>query len=240
MKYFLKCIHVLLISALSSCLLDNIAQATQFAPLPIEKQVDEADFAAEATVDSVNIYRSATGTIMTDYIFSVNQGFAFDEASFHLDMPGGTLEGVTTMIDGGPQFIKKTKYFLLLKKVDAKIYLSNFTLGQYNIVKVDGEVTYRSIVFSNDSKIGSISKVKMKSLMSDKWGNIASNLEKEINLVSKNKPNAKTSSTKPQKRRELAQIHEVKSDDSVDIKKKVVGIFMFILFFMIFKKMKKQ
>jgi len=143
--------------------------ATQFVPLSIEKQIEEADFAVEATLDSKRVHKNASGQIMTEYTFVVNEGFGFNEPEFHLEIPGGTIDGVTSMIEGGPRFEEKSKVFLLLKNVESKIYLSNFTLGEYHIVEIDGKSYYRSEVFSHDPRIGIISKEKMQSLMKEKW-----------------------------------------------------------------------
>jgi hypothetical protein len=145
------------------------ANATQFIPLSIEKQVDEADFAVEATLQAHTVYRNSASAIMTDYSFIINESFGLTEKELHLDLPGGTLDGVTSMVDGAPNFEEGKKVFLLLKKVESKIYLSNFTLGEYKIVEIDGKTFYQSTVFSNDPKNGIISKEKMKSLMQEKW-----------------------------------------------------------------------
>jgi hypothetical protein len=145
------------------------ANATQFIPLPIDKQIDDADFAVEATLQSRKVYKNLSGAIMSDYFFVVNESFGFPEKELHLDLPGGTLDGVTTMIDGSPNFKENRKIFLFIKKVEGKIYLSNFTLGEYKIVEIDGKTFYQSVVFFNDPKVGIISKDKMVMLMQEKW-----------------------------------------------------------------------
>ncbi len=59
-------------------------------------------------------------------------------------------------------------YFLLLKKIESKIYLSNFTLGEYKIITVGEKKYYRSAVFPYHPQIGLISKEKMKNLLAQK------------------------------------------------------------------------
>jgi hypothetical protein len=73
------------------------------------------------------------------------------------------------MIDGAPQFAPEEKSFLLLKKVESRIYLSNFTLGKFKIQQYEGKTYYVSEVFPMDPNIGRISKDKMVDLMKTKW-----------------------------------------------------------------------
>ena len=111
-----KPLIVVLISVLLSVVLTT-AKATQFVPLTIEKQVEEADFAVEASLQSVKVFKNSSGFITSHYTFVVNEGFGFSDSKFYLDLPGGTLDGVTTAIDGAPHFAEGEKTFLLLKKI---------------------------------------------------------------------------------------------------------------------------
>jgi hypothetical protein len=161
-------LYALIISIFSS-FFNVVLNATQFVPLSIEKQVSEADFAVEATLLKKTIYKNTNGLIMSDYQFRVDESFGLNEKEFHLDIPGGTLEGITAVIEGAPQFTENEKIFLLLKKVESKVYLSNFTLGKYQIIKINGKIFYRSEVFPLDPRIGIISKEKMRSFITEKW-----------------------------------------------------------------------
>jgi hypothetical protein len=131
--------------------------------------VEEADFAAEAALASSRVFKNDTGGIVTDYKFFVNQGFGFDEKEFTLEIPGGTLDGVTTAVEGAPYFKQKINIFLLLKKVESKIYLSNFTMGVYGIIEKNGITYYQSEIFSQVPNIGEIRKDEMIKLMQSKW-----------------------------------------------------------------------
>lgn len=152
----------------------NIASATMFFPLPFEKQVEEATSGVEVRLSASKVFKNALGTIMTEYSFDVLEAYNFsvddlENNKLKLTMPGGSFEGITSMIDGAPQFIQDEKSFLLLKKVESNHYLSNFTLGKFKIQEQEGKTFYVSEVFPADVNIGRISKEKMVELMKTKW-----------------------------------------------------------------------
>lgn len=154
--------------------LQNICLATIFLPLPFEKQVEEATSGVEVQLNSSRVFKNALGTIMTEYSFDVLEAYNLSDEDLEnqklkLTMPGGSFEGITSVIDGAPQFNQEERSFLLLKKIESKIYLSNFSLGKFKIEEQDGKVFYVSEVFPTDPKIGRIAKNKMIELMKTKW-----------------------------------------------------------------------
>ena len=154
--------------------IQNICFATMFIPLPFDKQVEEATSAVEVKLESSKVFKNSSGMIMTEYSFLVLESYnlSVDDTKNHqlkLSMPGGTYDGITSMIDGAPQFNKDERSFLLLKKIDSKVYLSNFSLGKFKIQDLDGKPYYISEVFPMDPNIGKISKEKMIELMKEKW-----------------------------------------------------------------------
>lgn len=154
--------------------IQNACYATMFFPLPFEKQVEEATSGAEVHLSSTRVFKNAVGLIMTEYSFDVLEAYNLldadlENAKLKLTMPGGTFDGITSMIDGAPQFKQDEKSFLLLKKIDSKIYLSNFTLGKFKIQELEGKTFYVSEVFPYDINIGRIPKDKMIDLMKTKW-----------------------------------------------------------------------
>ena len=152
----------------------NVSLATLFIPLPFDKQVEEATSAAEVKLASSRVFKNSEGTIMTEYSFDVLEAYNLpaddlEDNHLKLTMPGGTYNGITSMIDSAPVFKNEERTFLLLKKVESRIYLSNFTLGKYKIQNVDGKEYYVSEVFPMNQDMGRISKDKMIELMKTKW-----------------------------------------------------------------------
>jgi hypothetical protein len=184
--------------------------ATQFVPSSIESQVNEADFGVEATLKEEQVYKNPQGFIMTRFKFSIDESFGFNDKELILELVGGTFEGVTTFIDGAPSFEINKQFFLMLKKIESKIYLSNFTLGAYQVIQVDGQTFYRSEVFSHDAKIGMIKKEKMKLLWDSKFGISSNTKKKEIPVIVTTDSNLKTSPGKKQNRKPAENLKTVR------------------------------
>jgi hypothetical protein len=148
--------------------------ATVFSPLSFEKQIEEATSAVEVKLSSSRVFKNESNMTMTEYSFDVLESYNLaeenlDNQKLKLSILGGTYNGITSMIDGAPRFTENERTFLLLKKIDSKIYLSNFTLGKYKIQNIGGKTFYLSEVFPGNSKIGKIAKDKMIELMREKW-----------------------------------------------------------------------
>jgi len=148
--------------------------ATTFRAMPLEQLIEESSSGAEVELKSKKIFKNKVGMIMTDFSFKVTEGFNIDESDLSGDlltitMAGGSLDGVTSYIDGAPEFAIGEKSFLLLKKIGAKNYLSNFTMGKYRIEESDGQNVYVSSVFPNDPDLGRVKKDRMVDLMKMKF-----------------------------------------------------------------------
>ncbi len=148
--------------------------ATIFQPMPLEKLVDESTGAAEVELKSKKSFMNKMGLILTEYTFDVGESYNVDNSDLEgeflkITMTGGTVNGVTSYIDGAPEFAVGEKSFLLLKKIESKIYLSNFTIGKYKIENRDGQVFYVSSVFPHDADLGQVKKERMVDLIKTKF-----------------------------------------------------------------------
>lgn len=152
----------------------QVAFATTFIPLPLDKQVESASIGAEVVLLNMQGFKHPAGYIATEYRFKIIEATnlnpeELDDGKLVLTLPGGNHNEVTTVVDGSPRFNPGERIFLLLKKIDNKIYLSNFTLGKFNIQKIENEEYYVNEVFPNLQNVGRIKKSTMKKLMNDKW-----------------------------------------------------------------------
>lgn len=173
-------------------LIVQVAFATTFIPLSLDKQVESATMGAEVVLMNMQGFKHPAGYVATEYRFKVIEPTNFntdelEDGKLILTLPGGNFDGVTTVVDGSPKFNPGEKIFLLLKKVEGKIYLSNFTLGKFNIQKIDGVEYYVNEVFPNLQNVGRIKKSTMKKLMEEKWNLVSIHLEPK-------KPNDKNNS----------------------------------------------
>lgn len=160
--------------ALSAMIITFNSFATTFRPMPLEKLVEESNMAAEVELKSKKSFMNNMGLIFTEYTFSLNESYNLptsdlDGEFLKVTMTGGTVDGVTSFIDGAPEFSIGEKSFLLLKKIESKIYLSNFTMGKYKIEVKDGQVFYVSSVFPEDAELGRVKKEKMIELVKLKF-----------------------------------------------------------------------
>lgn len=148
--------------------------ATTFQAIPLEQLIEESSSGAEVELKSKKSYKNNFGMIMTDYSFKVTEGFNLSDSDMDGDvvtitMSGGTFNGVTAYIDSAPEFAIGEKSFLLLKKIESKFYLSNFTAGKYKIEEVDGQIYYVSTIFPYDADLGRVKKERMVDLMKLKF-----------------------------------------------------------------------
>lgn len=142
--------------------------------MPLEKMVEESNAAAEVQLKEKKSFTNKIGMILTEYIFTVGESYNLDNGDMEgeflkITMTGGTVDGVTSFIDGAPEFGVGEKSFLLLKKIEGKIYLSNFTMGKYKIQEEEGKIYYISSVFPKDKEIGKVSKEHMLDMIKSKY-----------------------------------------------------------------------
>jgi hypothetical protein len=170
MFVFNKTLFVILISTLLSLKL----HATTFQVMPLDKLVEESSSAAEVELKEKKSFMNNMGLIFTEYTFSVGESYNLDSSDLDgqllkITMAGGTVSGVTSFIDGAPDFAVGEKSFLLFKKIESKIYISNFTMGKYKILEEEGKIFYVSTVFPNDTDIGKVAKDRMIEMLKTKY-----------------------------------------------------------------------
>lgn len=190
--------------------------ATTFRRMPLDQLVGESTAAAEVKLISKQSYMNKMGLILTEHIFQVTESFNLendlDGEFLKLEMTGGTVNGLTSFIDGAPEFSPGEKSFLLLKKIDNKLYLSNFTLGKYKVVQEGEEVFYVSSVFPKDPDMGKVSRDRMIEVIKEKF-RISSvpTVKNENNKISKSLSPAKDISLKREPSQEFTKNLPVRS-----------------------------
>ena len=148
--------------------------ATLFHAIPLEQMIEESSSGAEVELITKKTYKNKFGIIMTDFSFKVMEGYNLNESDMDnnvltISMSGGTIDGITSYIDSAPEFSIGEKSFLLLKKIESRFYLSNFTMGKYKIEEINGEIYYISTVFPLDKDLGRVKKERMIDLMKLKF-----------------------------------------------------------------------
>lgn len=193
---------------LAFTLLTLSVNATTFRKLPLGMQVDESTAAAEVKLVSKKTYMNKIGLIFTEHTFQVVEGYNLEGDAVNdvlkLELTGGTINGVTSFVDGAPEFSIGEKSFLLLKKIENKLYISNFTLGKYKVVEEGEHTFYVSSVYPTDPELGKVAKERMIELLKEKY---------KITLTPSIKPDNKIGWTKvankPVFEREPAQVNVI-------------------------------
>ena len=170
----MKKLQVLVVVLFAVLISSTQVQATSFQRAPLSKLVEESHAAAEVELKEKKSFMNKSGVIMTDYIFNLGEAYNLSDADFEgkslkITMMGGTVNGVTSFIDGAPEFTVGEKSFLLLKKIESKIYISNFTMGKYKIEEKEGKTYYVSSVFPMDAEMGRVAKERMIDLVKTKF-----------------------------------------------------------------------
>jgi hypothetical protein len=204
--------------------------ATTFRPMPLDKLIEESNMAAEVELKSKKSFMNDMGLIFTEYTFGINDSFNLpasdlDGEFLKLTMTGGTVDGVTSYIDSAPEFAVGEKSFLLLKKIESKIYLSNFTMGKYKIEEKDGQVFYVSSVFPADAELGKVKKEKMVELVKLKF---------KITEVPLNKLNESNDKKYFQKEEKTEFEKRTPAQESLDEKASSDGVIAMWAFFALF------
>lgn len=158
-------------------LLFSTASATQFIPIPIERQIDESDAVIHGVFRSKNYRKLDSGQVITQASFKLigsvglYPGEILNKNNFVVSFPGGVWQGLVYKIIGAPTFYKKEEVVLLLNKKNKGYVIKDIALGKYNIRKTVEEGTYLiSSVFKDHSKLGKIKMDEFKLLLSDRFG----------------------------------------------------------------------
>lgn len=149
--------------------------STTFIPVSIEKQIESSSSAAIVELTGSKTYKNQENRITTEYVFKIINYFGSTEnfenkTELRFSLPGGSLNGVRTVVADAPEFKKNVPVFVLLKEVDSKIFLSNFTMGKFNLVNIQGEEYFVNDVYPKMENVGRVKKSKMMKLVQSAWG----------------------------------------------------------------------
>lgn len=112
------------------------AIATTFRIQPIENQIKEADGLFQGNFLRKKTIALEDGRLATQMIFKMSKEvglqsdfFGMDEVIVHY--PGGTLNGITSQVDGVPEFVSGEKVVLFIRNVDNRYWGLNLGYGSF-------------------------------------------------------------------------------------------------------------
>ncbi len=206
--------------------------ATTFIPLPFEKQLESSDFLIEASLIDSESFKTVVGHVSTKYRFKIHKLFSEKELALNeieLVLPGGSIGGITTRVDGSPTFKQEHSVFLLIKTIEGRHYLSNFTLGKYEKVEIDGESYFVNEVFPSLKNIGKISETDFFELIKKRWSDEAH--RPKVETVNFKKTGAPSSLSEKVARKTASKEDLNISENLIIYFLSIVGIF-FCLYFL--------
>jgi hypothetical protein len=214
------------------CLGSN-SRATTFIPISLDQQVESSNAAAEVELINTKVFKNVENQITTEYEFKVLSPINlasknFNDGILKLNLPGGSLNGVRMVIAGAPTFSKNEKAFLLLKLVNNEAYLSNYSVGKFNIQKINGEEYLVNEVFPKTPGVGMIKKSSMIKKLEDRFNVETTNMilqKNETKVLEVDSATKKTIESKSNDKPEVMKKEIV--NDNIEIK--VLSLFAMVL-----------
>jgi hypothetical protein len=153
-------------------LLSTSVSATTFMKIPISQQIKESDGIIVGHFLRQKSVKLEDGSIATQMFFKMNKELGFQSDFFGMDevivhYPGGTLEGITSEVEGVPRFVPGEQIALFTKNVDNRSWGMNLGYGSFKVVNYGKDVMLLNTVFPEDSKVGQISLENFESSIRD-------------------------------------------------------------------------
>ena len=151
--------------------------ATQYVPVPLEIQVDEADAVVHGIFQGKTYKKLPSGQVVTQASFSLIEsaglypGEVLNKNNFLVTYPGGVWQGLVYKVIGAPTFYAGEEVVLLLNKKERGYVIKDVSMGKYSVRRTleDGEILSSSI-FSDHPKLGKIKKTELDKLLKNRFG----------------------------------------------------------------------
>lgn len=198
MRFYKTLKYILLFVFLSS---SAMALGASFIFTPFEKQLRDSDAAILGTVRDSTIKKNPNGQVVTRYSLELswaaglNRDQGVHSKSFHINVPGGSWQGVKYQMSGAPEFAKGEEVFLLLKDSKFGHVVFNLSLGKYDVYKKSQNVFLKSSVFPEHPELGQMKLERIKELAEESFKMVSryESDEKVINHNLKRVDNVKSS-----------------------------------------------
>lgn len=176
-----------------------LGTTTTYFPLPIKKQLAEADGVMRGIFKGKNGKKMGDNRIFTEANFEVYElsgigpNEIINKRNFKIYYLGGTYNGVASPVEGMAHFTVGEEVVLLLKKVGGVYILSNMGLGKYSLKEFDNELTLVSEVFPDHKELGKIKYDKFNEDVAQIFGNPLRKFNSDLYVESSKKEDVKMS-----------------------------------------------
>lgn len=136
--------------------------STTFKRVPLETQLKEADGVLIGNFLKSRSIRLEDGTIATQMVFKMDREVGFQSEQFGMNeviihYPGGSLDGVTTVVQGVPSFNPGEKVAILSKSVDNRFWGLDLSYGSYKVIDYGSTTMLFNLAFPENPDFGQIS-----------------------------------------------------------------------------------
>lgn len=188
--------------------LANLACATTYLPIPLEKQLKESSGVIRGKYIGKSYKRLPSGKIVTELSFKVSHSagvpprYFVHKSDFKVLVPGGIWQDIVYQVEGAPKFEVNKEVVVLVKKSSMGYWVSNLALGKYSLVRKRGEEFLVSDIFPHHPKLGRVDNIDFEIYVEKRFGEKFAQLNsKENRVFSKIRAN---SLKKKQKKRYIA------------------------------------
>lgn len=209
-------LYVLNFLIMLTLLASSVIHAAMFVPVPIERQISEADGYIRGSYQGLSYKKLPTGEVVSELSFRVSESNGINiknflnTKEFKVLIPGGKWQGIVYDVSGAPSFNMGEEVALLLKKEDQNYWISNLSLGKYTLVKKTNSEFLKSSVFPNHPKLGHISYIDFKNMSLNTHG------DHVVNNVSRPKMATSELAILAQKKKSKSN-RKIASDNRVEI-----------------------
>ena len=135
--------------------------STTFAPVDTSVQINEAEGIIIGQYLRSKSIRIEDNSIVTQMVFKMEREYGLRSDFFGMDevivhYPGGTIDGITTKVDGVPAFVVGEKVALYTKNSNNRYWGMNLGFGSYRVINYGKEIMLVNYIFPNDAQIGQV------------------------------------------------------------------------------------
>jgi hypothetical protein len=153
----------------------SVTLATTFKPVTMPEQIREADGVIIGHYLKKKTVLLENGKVATQMIFQMDRELGMNSDLFGtneviIHFPGGTLNGITTMVQGVPAFTPGEKVVLMARSVENRYWGLNLGLGSFRVINYGKETMLINSIFPEDPRVGQVPLSEFEGLIRESKG----------------------------------------------------------------------
>ncbi len=137
------------------------AFGTSFQKVGVETQIKEADGIVIGHYLKSKSVMLENGKVATQMVFQLKKEFGLQSEFYGINevivhFPGGTYQGLTTLVHGVPKFVVGEQIALLTKSIDNRYWGLNLGYGTFKVINYGKDIILVNSLFPEDPKVGQV------------------------------------------------------------------------------------